>query len=284
MAWQSAISRIKLSKATQKLCLTLLKSYNPLVYKISVILIYNFLFTYQIAIAQDSIASKAQLFSAGFIDFMNSGQTTTGTKFLKVLVGEPTGVHIPLSLYCGVTNNTVQNSTTQQLKSNEHLVTMYINPMSGLLNAAFEDIIFRPTSTAKTRFGLSYQLGERLLNGVKIDTTKKPAVYTTINFLNTYAAAGLYFQTQAWERDKASKLGIFWLSARLHATRTGAKQLHSFLPALSSNGIYTGYSVGFGVQISKSVDVKAIYYKYLKEPEIEYLNSIYQFSLNYNTK
>jgi hypothetical protein len=240
--------------------------------------------TTQICLAQDSLQpnAKLQLFSAGFIDFMNSGQTTTGTKFLRVLVGEPERFSVPLSLYCAVTNNTVQNAATQQLKTNEHLVTMYINPMSGLLNVALEDVLFRPRSVAKTKLGLSYQFGERLLNGVRIDTTTKPVSYGTINFLNTYFASGLYFQTQAWERDKASKVGVFWLSTRMHVTRTGIKQLQNFIPQLQSNGVYTGYSIGFGVSIGKSIDVRAIHYNYIKRPEIQYLNSIYQFSLNYN--
>jgi hypothetical protein len=207
---------------------------------------------------QDSSFTRTQLFSAGFIDVMNSGQTNSGAKVLRLNIGEPQVFCVPLSLYCGVSNNTVQNSSSPALKSNEHLITQYINPLSGLLNVALEDILFRPKSNSNTKFGFSYQLGERLLTGIRIDSINKQPVYTTINFLNTYLGIGPYFQTQAWERDKPSKIGVFWIASRIHWTRTGINQLHNFIPTLQSNGIYTGYSLGFGVYISKAVDVKVI--------------------------
>jgi hypothetical protein len=237
--------------------------------------------------AQDSLRTpkkKLEIFNSGFIDIMNSGQVNSSARLLKLSIGEPKKFSIPLSLYCGVSNNPVQSGGNPVLKTNEHLVTGYINPLSGLINVSVEDIVFRKKSVSQTKFGFSYQIGERVLYGVKMDTTVKPTVFTTINFLNTYFATGIYFQTQAWERSKVEDLGIFWLAARFHFTRTGINQLHLFLPKLKSNGIYTGYSIGFGVHISNSVDVKAIYYNYFKKPEIDYYNSMYQFSLNYINK
>ena len=53
------------------------------------------------------------------------------------------------------------------------------------------------------------------------------------------------------------------------------------LPEIETNGLYHGYSTGFGVQINKLVDIKAIYYKYNKAPEIDYGLPIYQFTFNY---
>jgi hypothetical protein len=197
-------------------------------------------------------------------------------------IGEPNKFYLPLSLYGGVSNNPVQSGTNPTIKTNEHLVTGFINPLSGLLNVSFEDIIFRKRdSIINTKFGISYQIGERVMYGVRQDSINKIPVFATVNFVNSYFSGGLFFQTQAWEKNKADNIGVFWISLRVHATRTGIKQLRNFLPKLESNGIYTGYSAGFGVSITNSVDIKAIYYNYIKRPEIDYFNSIYQFSLNY---
>jgi hypothetical protein len=235
----------------------------------------------------DSLKSKKlELFNSGFLDIMNSGQVNSSARFLKLNIGEPNKFYLPLSLYGGVSSNPIQGGSPTPLKTNEHLVTGFINPLSGLINFSFEDILFaKRNSSVQTKFGWSYQIGERVMNGVRIDSVNKAAVYNTINFLNTYGATGLYFQTQAWERNKENNLGIFWSAVRLHATRTGIKQLNNFLPTLRSDGIYTGYSVGFGVHITNSVDIRAIYYNYIKKPEIQYYSTLYQLSLNYtNTK
>ena len=102
-----------------------------------------------------------------------------------------------------------------------------------------------------------------------------------VNFLNSFATIGLYFQTGAWERNNAKNVGVFWLAARQHICYTKPSQIKEFLPGIETNGFYTGYSIGFGIEIDKLVNIKAIYYKYSKAPEIEYGFPIYQFSFNY---
>ncbi len=245
------------------------------------IIIFFYLYSFTVA-AQDSTNKKIELFNSGFLDIMNSGQVNSSARFLKLYIGDPNRFSLPLSLYAGITSNPTQSSATPTLKTNEHLVTGLINPLSGLINFSFEDILFlKRSALSKTRLGLSYQIGERVMYGIRVDTLNKIPVFSTVNFLNTYISSGLFFQTQAWEKDKANNIGIFWLSFRMHATRTGLKQLNTFLPKLTSNGLYTGYSLGFGVSITNSVDIRAIYYNYIKKPEIDYYNSLYQFSLNY---
>ncbi len=237
-------------------------------------------------ISIDSLSNKnnIQLFNSGFLDIMNSGQVNSSARFLKLNIGEKNKFYLPLSLYGGITSSPMQSSTPTILKTNEHLITGFINPLSGLINFSFEDILFlKKQKKLNTKLGLSYQIGERVLNGSRVDTINKQTVYTTINFLNSYLSSGLFFQTQAWERDKANNVGVFWISLRGHATYSSLKQLNQFLPTLNTNGIYTGYSVGFGVSITNSVDIKAIYYNYIKRPEIQFYNSLYQFSLNYTS-
>ncbi|MBL0147077.1 MAG: hypothetical protein IPP48_16535 [Chitinophagaceae bacterium] len=59
-------------------------------------------------------------------------------------IGEPGKFAIPLSLYGGVSSNNFQNqqSASQLLKSNDHLVNQYINPLSGLINVSIDGVKF----------------------------------------------------------------------------------------------------------------------------------------------
>lgn len=98
------------------------------------------------------------------------------------------------------------------------------------------------------------------------------------------ALLDLYFQTGAWERNNNKDVGVFWLAMRLHTCKSIASQIKEFLPTIETNGFYTGWSAGFGIEINKLVNIKAIYYKYTKPPEIEYGLPIYQFSFNYSMK
>ena len=97
---------------------------------------------------------------------------------------------------------------------------------------------------------------------------------------------GLYFQTGAWEKNNQhdNEIGLFWLSLRFIACYTPPKQIKIFLPDIETSGIYTGFSFGFGVEINSVVNLKVLYYKYIKQPEIDYYPSIYQFSFNYCLK
>lgn len=229
---------------------------------------------------------KPEIFSSGFIDVMNNGQVNASARFIKLFIGEPGKFSIPLSFYGGVSNNTFQNqnnATVGQLtKSNDHLVNQYINPLSGLVNVSIEGIAFpRKTAEKITKFGYIYQIGERVLNGVRIGDVRDPRTGKPSNFLNTFATTGLYFQTGAWEKTNTKNVGVFWLVARYHFCKTNPKQIKEFLPNIETNGIYHGFSTGFGVQINNVVDIKAIYYKYQKAPEIDYGLPIYQFTFNY---
>ena len=74
------------------------------------------------------------------------------------------------------------------------------------------------------------------------------------------------------------------MAFRYHICYTNPNQIAVFLPGTITNGIYDGYSIGFGVEINNVVNLKAIYYRYIKQPENEYSIPIYQFSFNYTLK
>ena len=226
---------------------------------------------------------KPEIFTSGFIDVMNNGQINASARFIRLFIGEPGKFAIPLSLYGGVSNNNFQNQQTggQLFKTNDHLVNQYINPLSGLINASIDGVQYFKKTEKITKIGLLYHIGERVLTGIKVGQITNIQTGKPVNFVNSFSTAGLYFQTGAWERSNAKNVGVFWLATRYHFTYTNPKQIKEFLPDIKTNGIYTGYSIGFGVEINNVVNIKAIYYKYIKSPEIEYGLPIYQFSFNY---
>ncbi len=227
---------------------------------------------------------KPEIFTSGFIDIVNNGQVNASARFIRLYIGEEGKFAIPLSFYGGVSSNNFQNQNSVGgllTKSNDHLVNQYINPLSGLINISIEDVQFFKKTNRVTKAAYLYQIGERVLNGVRTGAISNPQTGKPTNFLNAFAAAGLYFQTGAWEKTNTKNVGIFWLATRLHICRSNTKQITDFLPNVQTNGIYTGYSMGFGIEINNVVNIKAVYYKYLKAPEIEYGLPIYQFSFNY---
>jgi hypothetical protein len=227
---------------------------------------------------------KPEIFNNGFIDIINNGQVNASARVLRLYIGEQGRFAIPLSFYAGVSSNNFQNQNgggSILTKSNDHLVNQYINPLSGLINISVEDVKYFKQTDRVTKTAFLYQVGERVLNGIKVGLVTNPQTGKPVNFLNTFASAGLYFQTGAWEKTNTKNVGIFWLAARYHFCYTNPAQINNFLGDIDTNGIYMGYSVGFGIEINNLVNIKAIYYKYTKAPEIEYGLPIYQFSFNY---
>ncbi len=226
-----------------------------------------------------------EIFSSGFIDIMNNGQVNAGARFIRLSIGEPGRWMVPLSIYGGVSNNNLGGqSPSGSPRSNEQLVNQYINPLSGLINVSVEGIRFFRESASLTRTGLLYQLGERVLTGYRTGPASNPLTGRPTNFLNSFGALGLYFQTGAWERNRKGNMGCFWIAARYIACKSAVGSIREFLPDTDTNGWYHGYSLGFGVDIGSLVNIKALFYKYVKEPEAGYSIPIYQFSFNYTLK
>ncbi|HEY6062815.1 MAG TPA: hypothetical protein VIV35_04350, partial [Chitinophagaceae bacterium] len=135
-----------------------------------------------------------------------------------------------------------------------------------------------------TKGGILYHTGVRILTGIRSGPITDPATGRPINFLNSFGSLGLYFQTGAWERNNAKNVGLFWFVPRYIGCYTYPGQLKEILPGIKTNGLYHGYSLGWGVEINNLVNIKVVYYKYIKKPEINYYLPIYQFSFNYSIK
>jgi hypothetical protein len=229
---------------------------------------------------------KPEIFTSGFIDVVNNGQVNASARFIRLFIGEPGKFVVPLSIYSGVSSNNFQNqqSLGGQL-SNEQLVGSFINPLSGLANISIDGIVFFKKNQIKvTRGGFLYHGGVRILTGYKTGPVTDPSTGRPINFLNSFGSGGLYFQTGAWERNNAKNVGVFWLAGRYIFCKSGEKQLKDILPGIQTNGLYHGWSLAWGVEINNLVNIKVVYYKYVKKPEIDYSLPIYQFSFNYSLR
>jgi hypothetical protein len=226
--------------------------------------------------------AKTDFFNAGFIDLVSSGQVSAAARLIRLMIGEPGKWAIPLTVYGGVSNAAFpQQNAMSYNRNNEHLIAQFITPLSGLLNFSVEGLHRFPGTKEYTQWGLLYQVGERILTGTQPAMFSNPYSARPHNFLNSYAVGGFYFQTGAWERDRNGQLGICWMSARIHLCYTDPKQLAVFLNGENTSGVYAGYSLGFGIEISYLVHIKAIYYRYTKAPEPAYGWPLYQFSFNY---
>ena len=228
---------------------------------------------------------KPEIFTSGFIDIVNSGQVNASARFIRLYVGEPGKFALPLSIYSGVSSNNFQNTQSTSQRSNDVLVTNFINPLSGLANFSFDGVVmFKKKSQKVTKAGMLYHFGERVLTGIRTGPVGTPTTGKPLNFLNSFSSLGFYFQTGAWERNNTKNVGVSWLALRYIGCYSNPSQITEFLPTVETNGFYHGYSLGWGVEINKLVNIKVVFYKYIKKPEIEYYLPIYQFSFNYSIK
>jgi hypothetical protein len=235
-----------------------------------------------VIIAQNNY--KPEIFTSGFIDIVNNGQVNASARFLRLYIGEPGKFSVPISLYTGVSSNNFQNTSSLTTRSNDGLVTNFINPLSGLANISVDGVWLFRKPFKVTNVGLLYHVGERILTGYRTGLVTDPRTGKPVNFLNSYGTLGLYFQTGAWDRNNSKNVGISWLALRYIGTISNDKQLNDIFPKIQTNGIYHGYSIAWGIEINNLVNIKAVYYKYIKKPEIDYYLPIYQFSFNYSFK
>ena len=229
--------------------------------------------------------NKPEIFTSGFIDIINNGQVNASARFIRLFIGEPGKFAVPLSIYSGVSSNNFQNlQNPLNARSNDQLVTNFINPLSGLANLSVDGVVLFRKTNKLTNSGLLYHFGERILTGFRTGPGTLPSTGKPINFLNSFGSTGFYFQTGAWERSNVKNIGLFWLAARYIFCKSRASQLREIMPGIETNGRYTGWSFAGGVEINNLVNIKVVYYKYIKKPEIDYSLPIYQFTFNYSMK
>lgn len=229
--------------------------------------------------------NKTEILNNGFIDVINNGQVNASARLIRLFIGEPGKFAIPLSFYSGVSANNFQNNQNPVgQKSNDQLVTGFISPLNGLINVSIDNVLYFKKTNKLTKAGWLYHTGLRILTGYKTGAITNPQTGKPINFLNKFACTGLYFQTGAWEKNNQKNMGVFWFSLRYIWCGSSPRQLKEFMPNIQTNGVYHGYCIGSGIEINNLVNIKILYYKYSKKPEIDYSLPIYQFTFNYSMK
>lgn len=228
---------------------------------------------------------KPGIFTNGFIDVMNNGQVNAAARLIQIYIGEPRKFAIPLSIYTGVSANNFQDQlNTSGQRNNDHFAATFLNPLSGLINLSVDGILYFKKGNQVSKLGIPYHFGERILTGFRMGLITDPLTGRPVNFLNSHLSSGLYFQTGAWERSNSGNLGIFWLVGRWHSSYTHPNLLKEFLQIEKTNGIYLGYSIGFGVNINNLLNLRAIYYKYTSSEGSAFTLPVYQFTFNYSFK
>jgi hypothetical protein len=146
--------------------------------------------------------------NAGFIDLVSSGQVSASARLIRLRNGEPDKFSLPFTIYSGVSNIAFPAQVMgMAARTNEHLVSQFITPLSGLLNFSVDGWKCFGKQEKITQAGFIYQLGERLLTGYRTTLPGSWLNGKPHNFLNSFATLGLFFQTGAWEKDRTANMG-----------------------------------------------------------------------------
>lgn len=228
---------------------------------------------------------KPEILNAGFIDIMQTGQVNASARLVRIYIGEPGKFSIPVSLYSGVSANNFQNQQNPVAsRLNDQLISHFINPMSGLINFSLQgNNLLYHKSEKISGAGIIYQVGERLLTGYKSGLPGDPSTGRPVNFLNTVAAAGLYLQTGAWEKN-VNTTGLCWVSFRYILSHSTTRPLNEFNGLDDLKGICRAWSAGWGIDINNLLNVKLVVYKYIQAQGDMFKSPVYQFTFNYAMK
>lgn len=235
--------------------------------------------------ARKALNPKPELLTSGFVDVYSNGQTGAAARLVRLNIGDPNGLQLPLSVYAGVTAQSFPGYSAQQgaAENSQNLGGQMLNPLAGILNTCIDGIWFTKKQLRKiTRWGVLYQTGLRLLTAnrfVAAGLQLQPA-----NFINTIGATGFYFQTGAWEFTQPGRLGLFWVTARLMGSQSRKSTVQSFFPEHKIPDFYYGYSLGLGIEVSRLISLRVVGYQFLKQPEWTNQSGIYQLSFQYALK
>jgi hypothetical protein len=202
-------------------------------------------------------APGPEILSGGFIDIVQNGQVNASARLFRLYIGEPGKFQLPISVYTGVSANNFSNS----LAADDILLTL-INPGTGIFNMCFDGNAKLMGGRKKlTTFLLQYQAGLRFLSAYNKITV------TNTTFFNLVTGTGLTFITGAWEKNKSSNLGAFWLNLRGLYSSSPRAILKDFFTVPVTTDMF-GYSVGMGIEISQALNVKIFYFRFLNNRQI----------------
>lgn len=224
--------------------------------------------------------------SAGMMELGQGGQMQASARVVRLMIGEPGKWQIPLSVYSGVTQAGVvpMNGVGLNNRSNESITWQLYSPWSGIINMGFEGQRLYRRWGQQSAFRFVFQFGERLLSGYRVGPITDPLTGKQQLLWNHYLVVGWVLQTGAWERTNPKNLGRGWLMARMHLSYSAPEQLKGFFSLAELRGLYGGASLGFGVEVSRVVQIRCAVYWPVRGPEWTTSRNLTQFSFQYNWK
>jgi hypothetical protein len=217
---------------------------------------------------------KSEILSGGFIDIAQNGQMNASARLFRLYIGEPGKWQLPVSLYSGVTADNFSMD-----RGDEELCLQLINPGAGIFNLSIDGNNCLIGAGRKfTSFRLQYQAGFRFLS------VFNSVQYRNFIFYNLVSGLGLMIATGAWEKGKTGNMGICWLSFRALYSGSPPLSLKEFIEEKIKTDMI-GYSIGLGIDISQALNIRAFYFRYISNRNIEmFLKPLLQLSFNYSLK
>ncbi|NCI46511.1 hypothetical protein [Sediminibacterium soli] len=212
-----------------------------------------------------------QLLRSGIIDYLTNGGVQASARFLKLNIGEEK-FSIPFYIYTGTSGTGFGND-----KENSQSVNSLLNQLGGTLNFSINQSfnLLERNASARTLLKFNYHLGTRLVNG------RDSLTQESINYLNSFANAGLYFQTGAWANDDMSNIGMFFLQAKISGNMSAESNFaRIFGPGFKKNSLL-GYSVDMGIEIDNIISLRAGVYQYTNSPVELLAKPVVKFAVNY---
>ncbi len=217
---------------------------------------------------------KPEILSGGFIDFVQNGQMNASARLFRLYIGEPGKFQVPVSIYTGVTANNLSAG-----RQNEDFVFNLVNPGAGIFNLGFDGTNrLAGKKTKLTSLQIQYQAGFRLLSAYD------KRLYKNFPFFNSLAGVGFTFVTGAWERSKATNVGVFWFNLRTIVSNNPPNIVNAVLQDTVAHNMVC-YSAGMGIEISQTMNIKVFYFRFINNRDIiTFKQPFLQLSFNYSLR
>lgn len=217
----------------------------------------------------------AEWFDGGNIDYISSGLMQTNAHLLKVNIGNPAGFYVPFYIMAGADKETSSDDDDDPNKSTN---VNLLSPNGGYLNIGLHgnNKLISFDDSGKTRLSAVYQLGAKTITGKDALTEER------VSLLSLVSNVGLMYQTQAWDPEDQSKMGIAWIQAVFSNSFNNDEKIKQIYGNDVKKNFY-GYNIEGGIQIEKHVNLRVGYYKYLNNQDIndDFKDGIFKLSVDF---
>ena len=218
--------------------------------------------------------SQYKFLSGGNIDYLDGGLIQTNAQLFKINIGNPDGFYTPFYVCVGANTET----TTNEDDPNKTTSAAILSPNGGYLNMGFHGNYSPSKWQLKdyTKFSIVYQLGLKSITGDDALTNEK------VNMLSGIGNIGLLFQTQAWDPNNPSNLGLAYLQVVFANTLNNKEKIRQIYGNEVDQYFY-GINVEAGVEITNYINLRLGYYRYFNNKDIneDFKNGIFKVSLDF---